>query len=395
MYKANDASNAAAFKGALDRQLLFDVFQFNLKNQYVLRDLGLRHASWLANTMVWLRDIPPDHLYRLLFRGKTLAFRRHPAAWLERTLGEPETQRTYQQVLDRFAYLFGRLDQAGQDLLVHVAAMRVLGPRQARIPGMLERLQQGAPDLRAALRQAVPSPGNEPGEFLFDFRPFPSLAFPVTCIMHRLMLADLLVLGQYDHPDVHVVPGDVVLEGGAFKGETSLWLACRTTATGKVFAFEFIARHIAGLRENMARNPALREQIEIVPAALWSRSGMPVYCARGGGGSSISFDDRNGGERVAETLTIDDFVARQAAPRLDFIKLDIEGAELETLRGAAHTLQTLKPKLGISIYHSLEDFDAIPRFLDGLNAGYQFRLGHHSLGIAETVLYGTARETTT
>ena len=384
-----DHSPVDAFKERLDHLLLDSVVRFNLKPQYMMRHQGFHHASALANAVLWLRDIPVDHLHRLFFLLVTLPYRRCPEALLRRRLRSDAVQRTYHSIIERFSYLYERLDSTGRELLLHVAAVRLLGPRHVLVPGHSARLQRGRRALRAALRQSAPLPAS--GEFIFDLRPFPALGFPAQCAMHRLMLADLLLLGQYDHSDVHVEPGDVVLDGGAFKGETSLWLACRAGEGGKVLAFEFVPAHTAGLGENLARNPALQSRVEIVPAALWSRSGIPVYATQEGGSASISFDAAGGGTRVAETVTIDDFVARRTPARLDLIKLDIEGAELETLKGAEHTLRTLRPKLAISVYHSLDDFDAIPRFIDGLGAGYRFRLGHHTFGAAETVLYATAR----
>ncbi len=60
------------------------------------------------------------------------------------------------------------------------------------------------------------------------------------------------------------------------------------------------------------------------------------------------------------TTTIDAAVAKSNAPRVDFIKMDIEGSELGALRGAESTIRRWRPKLGISLYHRPEDFFSIP-----------------------------------
>ena len=73
--------------------------------------------------------------------------------------------------------------------------------------------------------------------------------------------------------------------------------------------------------------------------------------------------------------------------RVDFIKLDIEGAELRTLKGAEHTLNRFRPSLAISLYHSLDDFVAIPAFLRNLNLNYGFYLDHFTTHREETVLF--------
>jgi hypothetical protein len=62
--------------------------------------------------------------------------------------------------------------------------------------------------------------------------------------------------------------------------------------------------------------------------------------------------------------------------RIDFIKLDIEGAELQALKGAEQTLRRHRPRLVIALYHDARDWADIPTYLDGLGLGYCFSLGH-------------------
>ena len=88
--------------------------------------------------------------------------------------------------------------------------------------------------------------------------------------------------------------------------------------------------------------------------------------------------------------TIDAAVAKAAAPRVDFIKMDIEGSELAALRGAEETIRRWRPKLAISLYHRYEDFITIPAWIDALGLGYRFFLDHYSIHAEETVLYATA-----
>ena len=73
--------------------------------------------------------------------------------------------------------------------------------------------------------------------------------------------------------------------------------------------------------------------------------------------------------------------------KVNFIKMDIEGAELAALHGAEITLRQFRPKLAICVYHQLEDFWTIPQFLDGLDLGYRFYLRHFTAYGEETVLF--------
>ena len=73
--------------------------------------------------------------------------------------------------------------------------------------------------------------------------------------------------------------------------------------------------------------------------------------------------------------------------KVDFIKMDIEGAEYDALAGAQDVLQRFRPRLAISLYHRPSDFVTIPRYLDSLGLNYRFYLDHHTLYINESVLF--------
>ncbi|MBS5803571.1 MAG: FkbM family methyltransferase [Acinetobacter sp.] len=76
----------------------------------------------------------------------------------------------------------------------------------------------------------------------------------------------------------------------------------------------------------------------------------------------------------------------------DFIKMDIEGAEMPALEGGMKTIQECRPQLAISIYHSNEDFINIPLYLNKNLKNYHFKLGHYSPWRSETVLYAIPQE---
>lgn len=69
------------------------------------------------------------------------------------------------------------------------------------------------------------------------------------------------------------------------------------------------------------------------------------------------------------------------------IKMDVEGSELESLKGAKRTIQRDKPKLAICIYHKPEDMTEIPMFIKELVPEYRLYVRHHSNSDLETVLY--------
>ncbi|SFU68912.1 FkbM family methyltransferase [Nitrosospira multiformis] len=67
--------------------------------------------------------------------------------------------------------------------------------------------------------------------------------------------------------------------------------------------------------------------------------------------------------------------------------MDIEGAELNALKGAEDTILRCRPKLAISLYHSIDDFKTIPRYLNSPGLSYKYYLDHHTIYENETVLF--------
>jgi hypothetical protein len=67
--------------------------------------------------------------------------------------------------------------------------------------------------------------------------------------------------------------------------------------------------------------------------------------------------------------------------------MDVEGSEGQSLLGARKTIQQFKPKLAISIYHSLADLIDLPRLVRDIEPRYELYIEHHTVHAEETVLY--------
>ncbi len=81
-----------------------------------------------------------------------------------------------------------------------------------------------------------------------------------------------------------------------------------------------------------------------------------------------------GGKDKAQVITLDTYVYEKKIPRVDFIKLDVEGAEYDTLRGARTIISRWKPILAISAYHKLDDFWTLMNFVKSIRPDYEFAL---------------------
>lgn len=82
--------------------------------------------------------------------------------------------------------------------------------------------------------------------------------------------------------------------------------------------------------------------------------------------------------------TIDEIVKSR---KVTFIKMDIEGAELKALYGAANTIKTWHPKLAVCVYHKPEDLITIPQYIKSIYPMYRLYLRSYSPSGVETVLY--------
>lgn len=191
--------------------------------------------------------------------------------------------------------------------------------------------------------------------------------------------------GQYFDPEVmSFEDGEVIVDAGCFDLDTSLRFREKCKHIKKVYAFEPDAenyRHCLARKEETG----FRE-VEILPYGTWSERTTLRFQAKGSGSSGI---DENGEVSIL-TISIDEAVDK--ADRVTTIKMDIEGAELESLKGAQNTILRDKPKLAICIYHKPEDLTDIPLYIKELVPEYQLYVRHYSNNWRETVLYAVMPE---
>jgi hypothetical protein len=127
----------------------------------------------------------------------------------------------------------------------------------------------------------------------------------------------------------------------------------------------------------------------LIANPIWSDSATRVFFKDFGPGSRVSMDELSDRDGEVTTLSIDDMVAQKGLKNLDFIKLDIEGAEMNALKGATNAIREFKPKLAVALYHSMDDFDRIPRLIRDIVPGYRFYFSHCTIYGEESMLFAT------
>jgi FkbM family methyltransferase len=289
--------------------------------------------------------------------------------------------------LERLNWLYETLnDEKSKQTLVKLIAYRILGKKKVRLPLNTPEHWQAISNLQEI---------EDENDFLqVDFQSWKlkkadleKVNFPIKIYYLPAGIYCTFVLKQYEYETsdfiIKAKPGDYVIDAGGCWGDTALYFADAVGEKGKVFSFEFIPSNIKVLEKNLALNPELKDRVEVIEKAVWDESGISLFYDDNGPASRVGFTPQNARKDNVSTLTIDDLNLERA----NFIKMDIEGAEPQALRGAQKTLEKFKPKLAIAIYHSLDDFVEIPRFLDSLGLGYKFYLGHYTIHLEETILY--------
>ncbi|HXA38380.1 MAG TPA: FkbM family methyltransferase [Phenylobacterium sp.] len=293
----------------------------------------------------------------------------------------------------RGQYLYDRLaDKRSRALLLKLVAFKVLGHRKVKLPRntpdylpTIESMNQfvtDAPPVKIKFMDLALS--------VFDTKPL-GYDMRVHATSTGLAYAIRQMQYEYHNGDVHckAEAGDVVIDAGGCWGETSMYFAHEVGPSGACVSYEFIPSNIAVFERNLALNPHLASHVFLVRRPIWSRSGHVLHFVDWGPGSRVAADP--GGQfrpdGQTETITIDETLEKLGFDRVNFIKMDIEGAELEALKGAEGSIRRRRPKLAISLYHRPEDFTEIPRYIDSLDLGYKFYLEHHTLYGNETVLF--------
>jgi FkbM family methyltransferase len=166
------------------------------------------------------------------------------------------------------------------------------------------------------------------------------------------------------------------LDGGAYNGDSFRELVAAAPVS-QAWLFEPDPANYAQLAAQVreARWPGL-----CLPLALSDRYGILRFSSGLGEAGHL---DAHGDEAIA-TVAIDELLAGQG---VDFIKLDVEGAEVAALRGAANTLRAHRPVLALSCYHRPEDLWQLSDLLDELAPGYRLYLRQHTRNSFDLVLY--------
>lgn len=170
------------------------------------------------------------------------------------------------------------------------------------------------------------------------------------------------------------------VDGGAYNGDTYLEL-CGMTKVETAHLFEPDAANFAQLTRHVAQTG---RKAQCLPLGLGDSYRILSFNAGSGEGASIS---ETGTSHIA-VAALDDVLAGHT---VDFIKLDVEGAELQALQGARKLIQRSRPVLALSLYHLPQDLWQLPLALADLCQDYRLHVRQHYYNSFDSVLYAVPR----
>lgn len=200
-------------------------------------------------------------------------------------------------------------------------------------------------------------------------------------------LIDKRAIQSLDYSDIHeknqYFPDDVwqigkdesFIDAGAFDGDTVAAIGEMTRNEFRaVYAFEPDTKNFSVLEEKYREDM----RVHCYPYATWDSEAALCFSDGEAASSTIA----ESGKRI-RAVALDDVIESPVT----FIKMDVEGAEMRSLRGARNLICRYKPKLAICVYHKADDLWKIPFLIRDLVPEYRFMLRHHSDLWFETVIY--------
>ena len=190
---------------------------------------------------------------------------------------------------------------------------------------------------------------------------------------------------QYLADDVaRTIPHEVILDCGAYDGDTlASWLEHRGPTFGRYIALEpdpNSREQLEALANGLPEE--VRTRVVVLAQAAAAAPGTTTFAATGTASSSIG----EGGITV-ELARIDDIVAELGGPPLTFLKMDIEGAELDALSGATATITDNGPMLALCVYHRQDHLWRVPLAVAAMRPDHHFFLRPHNEEGWDLVLY--------
>lgn len=190
---------------------------------------------------------------------------------------------------------------------------------------------------------------------------------------------EIRLTDQYFEPFYGSLDNKVIVDCGGFDGDTTEQFKLRYPNYKKIFLFEPSTQNIEKAKQRLAGS----RDIHYIEYGVSNEAGVLYFNDAAGSASSIS---DVGGAKIQVT-TLDTYIHEE----VNFIKMDLEGWEINALKGAKRLISQYSPILAIAVYHTISDFWKIPEYILSVNSNYDVYLRHYTEGWSETVMYFVPR----
>ena len=169
---------------------------------------------------------------------------------------------------------------------------------------------------------------------------------------------------------------EVFVDCGAFIGDTIEKYINNYEKYKSIYGYEPEIENFIKCR----RNTEKFKNIKLLNSGVSDKTDTVYYKVDGG----ASYISENETETLINTVTIDESINE----KLTFIKMDVEGEEINAIMGCKNHIKNDSPKLAIAIYHIVSDIWEIPKLIKQINGSYKLYMRHYREDVAwETVLY--------
>lgn len=189
--------------------------------------------------------------------------------------------------------------------------------------------------------------------------------------------------GQYFDPELVKLPKEAFfIDAGSYIGDTlQEFVRFSRGEYGKIICLEPVKSNIELIKKVVSRNGYQKVDVFAVGA---SDTGKVLFFDNDSGMSARPSEI---GDIKVECDSIDHICDKNAYSRIDFIKMDIEGSEYDTLIGAENVIKKYHPILAICVYHKEDDFYKIPNLIKKIYPEYRIYFRQYELSDEETVCY--------
>jgi FkbM family methyltransferase len=199
------------------------------------------------------------------------------------------------------------------------------------------------------------------------------------CFAYYPYLAFHDIEGYLRGREIQLRSGMTVIDAGGCYGEFALYASKCVGPTGRVLMFEPDPANIEVAKQTFSLN-GNPQNVEFIPTGLWSASGTLQFQAGNAAQSAVvaaSGAAAAPGTIDIQVMSLPDAVHAYHLSKLDFVKMDIEGAELEVVSALEALPENLRPEYAIASYHMVNGrkaADVLPELFSRI--GYQTRTGN-------------------